>query len=152
MSEALQKQEQALQRINDERSGKQQINQELDEVRKSLLSFAEFAKTASPEVLVTLIQSVVDRIYIVTADGVTKCHIYLKGCPDEGYSDLIGTADYISICAILIPVVSRLCDCGRYRERNPLRGGAPALGGVRPAHGGSGARGAGGPGQADQGL
>lgn len=128
MSEALQKQEQALQRINDERNGKQQINQELDEVRKALLSFAEFAKTASPEVLVTLIQSVVDRIYIVTADGVTKCHIYLKGCPDEDYSDLIGTADYISICAILIPVVSRLCDCGRYRELHPhlCRGAAAA--------------------------
>lgn len=118
MSEALQKQEQALQRIEDERNGKQQINQELDEVRKALLSFTEFAKTASPEVLVTLIQSVVDRIYIVTADGVTKCHIYLKGCPDEDYSDLIGTADYISICAILIPVVSCLCDCDRYRERD----------------------------------
>lgn len=105
---------------------KQQINQELDEVRKALLSFAEFAKTASPEILVTLIQSVVDRIYIVTADGVTKCHIYLKGCPDEDYSDLIGTADYISICAILIPVVSRLCDCSRYREHHPFGGVLPA--------------------------
>ena len=138
MSEALQKQEQALQRIKDERNGKQQINQELDEVRRVLLSFAEFAKTASPEVLVTLIQSVVDRIYIVTADGITKCHIYLKGCPDEDYSNLIGTAGYISICAILIPVVSHLCDCDRYRELHPHLRRDAAAAGLRSAHGRAG--------------
>ena len=152
MSEALQKQEQALQRIKDERNGKQQINQELDEVRRVLLSFAEFAKTASPEVMVTLIQSVVDRIYIVTADGITKCHIYLKGCPDEDYSNLIGTADYISICAILIPVVSHLCDCDRYRELHPYLCRDAAAAGVRGNHAETGPRGGNGQGKDHQSL
>ena len=116
MSQELQKQEAALQHMQEEREDKQNISSDLEKVRQSLFSFSEFAKTATPEILVTLIQSLVDRVYVVTHNDITKCHIFLKGCPDGDYSDLIGAADYISLCAILIPIMIRMCDCDRGRE------------------------------------
>lgn len=118
MSQELQKQESALQSMREERGDKQKISSELEIVRQSLISFSGFAKTATPEVLVTLIQSLVDRIYVVTDNNITRCHIYLKGCVDEDYSEIIGVADYISLCAILIPVATLMCDCDRGRERH----------------------------------
>jgi len=41
---------------------------DLEMTKERLLSFAEYAKDAQPEVLVTLIQTIVERIYIVDFD------------------------------------------------------------------------------------
>ena len=48
-----------------------------------------------PEVVVTLIQTIVERIYIVDKDGERYCHIFIKGCFGEDYTDFFQTAGYI---------------------------------------------------------
>ena len=63
--------------------------------KERLLSFAEYAKDAQPEVLVTLIQTIVERIYIVDKDDERFCHIFIKGCTDEDYTGFFQTAGYI---------------------------------------------------------
>ena len=56
---------------------------------------AEYAKDAQPEVLVTLIQTIVERIYIVDKDDERYCHIFIKGCSGEDYTGFFQTAGYI---------------------------------------------------------
>ena len=68
---------------------------DLEMTKERLLSFAEYAKDAQPEVLVTLIQTIVERIYIVDKDDERFCHIFIKGCADEDYTGFFQTAGYI---------------------------------------------------------
>lgn len=100
LSVELQKQELVLQRLSNDQNGNQQISRDVAEVQKRLLSFSDFAKGATAEMLVTLIQSLIERIYITTEDGVRKCHVIIKGCSAEDYSDILGAADYISVYTI----------------------------------------------------
>ena len=73
-----------------------------------LLSFAEYAKDAQPEVLATLIQTIVERIYIVDKDDERYCHIFIKGCSGEDYTGFFQTAGYIE--QNTVPV----CDSEQY--------------------------------------
>ena len=68
---------------------------DLEMTKERLLSFAEYAKDAQPEVLVTLIQTIVERIYIVDKDDERFCHIFIKGCSGEDYTGFFQTAGYI---------------------------------------------------------
>ena len=68
---------------------------DLEMTKERLLSFAEYAKDAQPEVLVTLIQTIVERIYIVDRDDERSCHIFIKGCTGEDYTGFFQTAGYI---------------------------------------------------------
>ena len=58
---------------------------DMEMTKERLLSFAEYAKDAQPEVLVTLIQTIVERIYIVDKDDERYSHIFIKGCSGEDY-------------------------------------------------------------------
>ena len=68
---------------------------DLEMTKERLLSFAEYAKDAQPDVLVTLIQTIVERIYIVDKDDERYCHIFIKGCSGEDYTGFFQTAGYI---------------------------------------------------------
>lgn len=61
-----------------------------------LLSFEKYAKDAQPDVLVTLIQSFVERIYIVDENDERYCHIFIKGCTKEDYDEFFRATGYIS--------------------------------------------------------
>ena len=45
--------------------------------------------------MVTLIQTIVERIYIVDKDDERYCHIFIKGCSGEDYTGFFQTAGYI---------------------------------------------------------
>ena len=68
---------------------------DLEMTKERPLSFAEYAKDAQPEVLFTLIQTIVERIYIVDKDDERYCHIFIKGCSGEDYTGIFRTAGYI---------------------------------------------------------
>ena len=42
-----------------------------------------------------MIQTIVERIYIVDKDDERFCHIFIKGCTDEDYTGFFQTAGYI---------------------------------------------------------
>ena len=46
------------------------LEEEMKQVKKILMSFEEYAKNATPEVLTLLIHSVVEKIYVTTENGV----------------------------------------------------------------------------------
>jgi Site-specific recombinases, DNA invertase Pin homologs len=117
LTEELARREAALRRMEDAQAENQYVIHELGDIKKKLLSFEEYAKDAQPEVLLTLLHAVIDRIYITTEGSTQKCHIFIKGCATEEYSDLFGAADYIAedstvtgVFAFLPP----LCDSDYY--------------------------------------
>ena len=114
MSQELEKLEKGLTRIEESKTNNSLMLQELNEVRKKLLSFAEYAKDAQPEELVNLISTVVERIYITTENDKRVCHIFVKGCTTEDYTDLFGAADYIQDSSN--PLIFHLCDSDECRE------------------------------------
>lgn len=121
LTDELTKRESMLRRMEDMQSENQYVIHELNGIKKRLLSFEEYAKDAQPEVLFTLLHTVIDRIYITTEGNAQKCQIYIKGCTTEDYTDLFGAADYIaknaamSVSADLPP----MCDLDYYCISNP---------------------------------
>ncbi len=114
MNKDLEKLEKDLSRIQESKADGALMLQELNEVRKKLLSFAEYAKDAQPEELVNLISTVVERIFITTENDKRVCHIFVKGCTTEDYTDLFGAADYITDNNN--PLIFNMCDSEQCRE------------------------------------
>ncbi|MBQ6163469.1 MAG: recombinase family protein [Clostridia bacterium] len=137
----LEKLKRELDRIEAARSGNKQVAHDLDGIRKKLLSFAEYAKGATPEELINLITTVVERIYISTEDGKRVCHIFVKGCTKEDYKDLFGTAGYIGNTGVS-PIKALLCDSDKDRKLHPYIRRASASQQMRRAHAKAGSRGA----------
>lgn len=99
MSKELEQKEADLIRIENTRVGNTFMTHELNVIRKKLLSFEEYAKDATPTKLVSLITTVVERIYITTED----------------YDSLFGTAEYI-ITQDTDTINFPLCNSDEYRK------------------------------------
>ena len=84
---------------------------DLEMTKERLLSFAEYAEDAQPEVLVTLIQTIVERIYIVDKDDERFCHIFIKCCTDEDYTGFFQTAGCIEQKTIPVCDSEQYCIC-----------------------------------------
>ena len=93
---------------------------DLEMTKERLLSFAEYAKDAQPEVLVTLIQTIVERIYIVDKDDERFCHIFIKGCTDEDYTGFFQTAGYIEQKTTPVYDSEQYCICSEISSANCL--------------------------------
>ena len=95
LAEELRETEQQLSKLDEGRKNNMIAIRDLEMTKERLLSFAEYAKDAQPEVLVTLIRTIVERIYIVDKDDERYCHIFIKGCSGEDYTGFFQTAGYI---------------------------------------------------------
>ena len=95
LAEELRETERQLSKLDEGRKNNMIAIRDLEMTKERLLSFAEYAKDAQPEVLVTLIQTIVERIYIVDKDDERFCHIFIKGCSGEDYTGFFRTAGYI---------------------------------------------------------
>ena len=95
LAEELREAERQLSKLDEGRRNNMIAIRDLEMTKERLLSFAEYAKDAQPEVLVTLIQTIVERIYIVDKDDERYCHIFIKGCSGEDYTGFFQTAGYI---------------------------------------------------------
>ena len=108
LAEELRETERQLSKLDEGRKNNMIAIRDLEMTKERLLSFAEYAKDAQPEVLVTLIQTIVERIYIVDKDDERFCHIFIKGCSGEDYTGFFQTAGYIE--QNTVPV----CDSEQY--------------------------------------
>ena len=104
LAEELRETERQISKLDEGRKNNMIAIRDLEMTKERLLSFAEYAKDAQPEVLVTLIQTIVERIYIVDKDDKRYCHIFIKGCSGEDYTGFFQTAGYIEqklpVCVI----------------------------------------------------
>ena len=77
MSEELRETERLLFKLNENRKNNMVTIHDLEQTKERLLSFAEYAKDAQPEILVALTRSIVERIYIVNREDERYCHIFI---------------------------------------------------------------------------
>jgi len=95
LSSELEQKQETLRKMEELRNGNQTAIHELSDIKKRLLFFEEMARDAQPEVLVSLISTVVERIYVTTEENKRVCQIFIKGCATEDYFRLFGAAEYI---------------------------------------------------------
>lgn len=84
-----------LQKLEDNRQSQMYAIRDIEEIKERLLSFGKYAENATPDVLVTLIQTFVERIYITDENDERHCHIFIKGCSKEDYDDFFRATGYI---------------------------------------------------------
>ena len=119
LAEELRETERQLFKLDEGRKNNMIAIRDLEMTKERLLSFAEYAKDAQPEVLVTLIQTIVERIYIVDKDDERFCHIFIKGCTDEDYTGFFQTAGYIEQKTTPVCDSEQYCICTEVpQERN----------------------------------
>ena len=83
-----------IQTMSEELRETERLLFKLDKNRKSnMTAIRDLEQTK--ERLVTLIQSIIERIYIVDKDDERFCHIFIKGCTGEDYTGFFQTASYI---------------------------------------------------------
>lgn len=108
-----------LEKLEDSKQNQMYAVRNIEEIKERLLSFGKYAKGAQPDVLVTLIQSIVERIYIVEKNDERYCHIFIKGCTKEDYDEFFRATGYISGTRESNAITSKLplCDsdeCSKY--------------------------------------
>lgn len=119
MTAELEKMQSALRRMDEVQADNQFLVHELTIIKKRLLSFAEYAKDAQPDELVTLINTVVERIYITTEEDKRICQIFIKGCTTEDYTEIFGAADYIAHNSVQpVTAEAKMCDSEQYSISN----------------------------------
>ena len=85
-----------LEKLEDSKRNQMYAVRNIEEIKERLLSFGKYAEDAQPDVLVTLIHSFVERIYIVDENDERYCHIFIKGCTKEDYDEFFRATGYIS--------------------------------------------------------
>ncbi len=112
LTDELSEMEKLLQILEDSRQSQMYAVRDIEEIKERLLSFEKYAKDAQPDVLVTLIQSFVERIYIVDKNDKRYCHIFIKGCTKEDYDKFLRATDYISVARETGTITSVFPLCG----------------------------------------
>ena len=84
-----------LQKLEGSRQSQMYAIRDIEEIKERLLSFGKYAENVAPDVLVTLIQTFVERIYITDENDERHCHIFIKGCSKEDYDDFFRATGYI---------------------------------------------------------
>lgn len=84
-----------LQKLEDSKRSQMYAIRDIEEIKEKLLSFGKYAEKAAPDVLITLIQTFVERIYITDENDERHCHIFIKGCSKEDYDDFFRATGYI---------------------------------------------------------
>ena len=71
-----------------------------------------------------MIQTIVERIYIVDKDDERYCHIFIKGCSGEDYTGFFQTAGYIEQKTTPVCDSEQYCICAEIQEKCILLGKA----------------------------
>ena len=82
--------------------------------------FKDILEIKIEEVLVTLIRTIVERIYIVDKDDERYCHIFIKGCSGEDYTGFFQTAGYIEQKTTPVCDSEQYCICTKIQTESVL--------------------------------
>ena len=142
MTEEIFAKRKTLSKLEMELEDQQAHIRDYEKIKETLLSFRELVKDAEPTEIVSLISSIVERVY-VTRDGKNEvCHIYIKGCATEDYS---GEEDYFFGRSGTLETESEettmtafsrdgeMCDSKGCRKLHPHLCRHPAAAGMRPS-------------------
>ena len=95
LTDDLSETEMLLQKLEDSKRSQMYAIRDIEEIKERLLSFGKYAENAALDVLITLIQTFVERIYITDENDERQCHLFIKGCSKEDYDDFFRATGYI---------------------------------------------------------
>ena len=105
-----------LSRMEETASDTEHHIQNLEQIKKTIISLNELMEKAEPSEVISLINSVVERIYIVRNGKEQVCHLFIKGCPEESYDDFFAHSDTPESQGDESII---LCDSGECRKLHP---------------------------------
>ena len=111
-----------LHKLEDNRHSQMYAIRDIEEIKERLLSFGKYAENAEPDVLITLIQTFFERIYVTDENDERHCHIFIKGCSKEDYDDFFRATGYIEKSQDMGAITSVLpmCDSDEYSKYNVI--------------------------------
>lgn len=87
MAEEIAEKRKLLSKLEQDPEDRQTHLRNYEEIRSTLLSLNELVKDAEPSEIINLISTMVERVYVARDGREEICHIYIKGCVGEDYSD-----------------------------------------------------------------
>ena len=102
---------------------------QVKEIEKTLTlieNFNEISEKDEPGEVISAIQSILERVYVIREDGREKVKIFIKGAPKENYDSFFEEGVKATIG------VDAMCDLDRNRELHPYFCRSTAQGGVQP--------------------
>ena len=84
-----------LQKLEDNRPSQIYAIRDIEEIKERLLSFGKYAQNAEPDLMVTRLQTFVERIYITDENKERHCHIFIKGRLNKNYDYFFRATGYI---------------------------------------------------------
>lgn len=89
---------------------------EFERIKEMISSLDKLLEIASPQEIIGLINSVVERVYVTRNGKEQTCHIAIKGCETESYDDFFVHSDTLegqNTGGI------KMCDSGECRQHHP---------------------------------
>ena len=103
---------------------------QVKEIEKTLTlidNFNEISEKDEPGEVISAIQSILDRVYVIREDGKEKVKIFIKGAPKENYESFFEEGVKAAIG------VDAMCDLDRYSELHSHLCRSPASSRVQQA-------------------
>lgn len=97
-----------LEKLEDSKRNQMYAVRSIEEIKERLLSFGKYTEDAQPDVLVTLIQFFVERIYIVNENNERYCRIFIKDRTKEDHYEFFWATRYISATREIGNITSKL--------------------------------------------
>ncbi|MDY6307552.1 MAG: recombinase family protein [Oribacterium sp.] len=85
MAERITDKKQLLAKLESNASDDRNRIKDFEQIKRTILSFGELAKTAEPQEIASLISNVVERIYVIGDGKKRECRIFIKGCEADNY-------------------------------------------------------------------
>ena len=87
LSEELSKTRDLIVRLEDAKSSESKSAKGLGEIKKIIFSFPAFIESSAYEEKLSLLNTVIERIFILDHGNEQICHIFVKGTPKDKYDD-----------------------------------------------------------------
>lgn len=113
MAKEIEEKKKVLHKLDAQNMEQSEHLKDLEGIIYTANHFEELVKGKEPEVVIGVIKSIIDRVYITQEGEESKCHLFIKGNKTESYDDFFVCSD------TSIDVESQMCDSEKYRELHP---------------------------------
>ena len=128
MADRIAEKKRLLTKLENSASDDRSRIKDFEQIKSTILSFSELAKTAEPQEIASLISSVIERIYVIGDGKKRECRIFIKGCEVDDYESFFhpgedGEEPVINMCdhiqsRELHPHLCRCSAAGRVQSEN----------------------------------
>lgn len=113
LASEIEEKKKILHKLDEKFTEKSDRMKDLEDIVYKAQHFEELIKGKEPEVVISVIKSIVDRVYVTQEGDQSKCHLFIKGNDYDSYDDFFAGSDASENGG------SDMCDSEGYRELHP---------------------------------